>query len=275
MKLSERSYPHPVLGNADDVPDVAFQATCEVNSDKQFFFITVTVNCSSTTLMKMVKKDEAAYVLHVECSNTMYREAFDFTEPQRRFNIRADRLNGQVVLNCFIRAKKGVSKYKIDGAHEDYGDATFDLRKGDILAVGDPAAFEAESQDTLRKIGSIMVIEQSDKDGDHPMEADFNGDKIHIRLCKEDFEQYKKLKVHASLSSHLTTTIVLPVLAEAIHEMKESPDTYQDLKWCRNLQTRLGESGLENDDVLHVAQVLLDMPLRRALTSANEYVDGN
>ena len=34
MKLSQRSYPHPVVGNADDVQDAAYQATVEMTTDK-------------------------------------------------------------------------------------------------------------------------------------------------------------------------------------------------------------------------------------------------
>jgi hypothetical protein len=276
MRLSSRSYPHPVLGNADDVPEAAFQATCEVVSDKQFFFITVTVACSSTTLNKLVQKGSASFVLHVECGNTLYRHAFDFFEQTKRFEIRADLLNGQVEVNCFVRATRELTKYSISGAHEDYGNAVFDLRSGDILAVGESYTFEAESQDTLRRIGSIMVVEQSNKDGDHPMEVKLNDDKIRIRLCKDDFEKYKKLKAIPSLASHLTTTIVLPVLIEALHVIKSDEAQFEGLKWCRNLTGRLDELKLnDEEDTLKKAQMLLDMPLRRAFASAAEYATEN
>ena len=274
MRLSSRSYPHPVLGNADDVPGAAFQATCEVASDKQFFFVTVTVACSSSTLNNLVHKGAASFVLHVECSNTLFRQAFDFSEPVKRFEIRADRLNGQVEVNCFVRSTRELFRYAIDGAHEDYGDAVFDLRAGDILAVGESYTFEAESHDTLRRIGSIMVIEQSNKDGDHPMEVEFSDEKIRIRLCKDDFDKYKKLKAHPTLASHLTTTIVLPVLTEALNMIRSDDTPYEDLKWCRNLRGRLTDLKLDADDedALKKAQFLLDMPIRRAFASAAEYV---
>ena len=273
MKLSSRSYPHPVLGNADDVPEAAFQVTCDVASDKQFFFITVTVACSSSTLNKLVQKGAAVFVLHVECGNTLYRQAFDFSETTKRFEVRADRLNGQVDVNCFVRATRGLTKYSIDGAHKDYADSVFDLRSGDILAVGESFVFEAESYDTLRRIGSIMVIEQSNKDGDHPMEIEFSSDKIRIQLCKDDFEKYKKLKVHPLLASHLTTTIVLPVLIDALHLISADDPQFEDLKWCRNLNARIEDLKLQNeDDALKKAQILLDMPIRCTFAAAAEYV---
>ena len=36
--------------------------------------------CSSRTILQLVKNGSAAYVLHVECSNTFYRHAFEFSD---------------------------------------------------------------------------------------------------------------------------------------------------------------------------------------------------
>jgi hypothetical protein len=272
MRLSDRSYPHPVLGNADDVPGAAFQATCDVESDKQFFFFDVTVACSSTTLQKLIQNGGACFVLHVECSNTLYRNAFDFTEKSKRFGVRADRLNGTVEINCFIRAAKDVSKYQIAGAHEDYENNVFEIKPGDILAVAPGQTFEAESLDTLRRIGSIMIIEESPKLDEHPMEVEFNSDKIHIRLSKQDFNLYKELKAIPALASHLTTTLVLPVLTEALHLIQKDSLEFEDRKWCRSLNQRLADLKLSHEaDLLRAAQILLDRPIRRALTSAAQY----
>jgi len=272
MKLSSRSYPHPVVGNADDVPRAAFQAAYEYASDRQFYFITVTVACSSDSLTKLIEKGAASYVVHVECGNTLYREAFDFSESSKRVDIPASKLNGTVEINCFIRATKPLDNYRVDGAHEDYGGTTFEVRAGDILAVAEGQTFDAEPQDTLRRIGSIMVIEESPRPDDHPMEVEYSTDKIHIRLCKSDFARYRQLKSIPVLASHLTTTIVLPVLTEALHLIAHGESEFEDLKWYRNLTGRLEELGLKDEeDLLRASQILLDMPIRRAFASAAQY----
>ena len=271
MKLSSRSYPHPVVGNGDDVPNAAFQAAYEYTSDKQFYFIGVTVACSSASLVKLIGKGTASYVLHVECGNTLYREAFDFSGTNKRVDIPASKLNGTVEVNCFIRATEELGKYRIDGAHDDYGSTTFEVRSGDILGVAEGQTFEAEPQDTLRRIGSIMVIEESPRDDEHAMEVEFSTDKIRIRLCKPDFARYKELKSIPLLASHLTTTIVLPVLTEALHFITHGEAEFEDLKWYRNLKGRMDDLGFKEDDVLKAAQMLLDMPIRRAFASAAQY----
>lgn len=273
MRLSARSYPHPVLGNADDVPDAAFQATFEYASDQQFYYITVTVACSSRTLTKLVATGGACYVVHVECGNTLFRKAYDFSAQSHRVQIPASQLNDSVEVNAFIRAMKDIRAYRIGGAHEDYGNTAFQIRSGDILAIGEGQIFNAESTfDSLRRVGSIMLIEQSQEVGDHPMKVDYNSDKIRIFLCKTDFKSYSRLKSVPTLTSHLTTTIVLPVLIEALYYIQAQSDDLESFKWYRNLDRRVEALGLGSEqEILTKAQMLLDMPIRRALASADAY----
>src|SRR6266849_99742 len=56
MRLSTRSYPHPVVGNRDDVPGAAFQAIVEVTADKQTVYLDVSINSSSLTVNQLIKE---------------------------------------------------------------------------------------------------------------------------------------------------------------------------------------------------------------------------
>src|SRR5205823_1263343 len=102
----------------------------EYVSDKQYYYIDATVVCSSKSLVKHIEQGAASYVLHVECGNTLFRQAFDFSETTKRFSIPASQLNGTVEINCFIRAVQAIDKYRVDGAHEDYGKTTFEVQPG-------------------------------------------------------------------------------------------------------------------------------------------------
>src|SRR4051812_12123712 len=101
MKLSSRSYPHPVVGNRDDVPGAAFQAALETTTDKEAVYVDVSITCSSKTLNDLIKKKDASFVLHVECSNTLFRRAFEFSESNHRIQIPSDNLNDAVEMNVF------------------------------------------------------------------------------------------------------------------------------------------------------------------------------
>ncbi len=229
MRLSSRSYPHPVVGNRDDVPGAAFQATVEMTTDKTTVYLDAALHCSSTTINRLVKEEHARFTLHVECSNTLFRKIYEFKSTSHRCAIPADNLNDSVEVNVFARATRNISGYRVDKAHPDYGHAKFDIVKGDILAVAEGQVFQAESNfDSLGRIGSIMHVAEADEDGDLPMRADFNGDKIVVYLSKKDFADYKYLKQFESLAVPLTTTIVAPVLIEALHELQRDDDEEDD-----------------------------------------------
>ncbi len=271
MRLSARSYPHPVLGNRDDVPGAAFQAALEMTTDKECVYVAVDVACSCETLNALLAAGRAAYVLHVECSNTLFRRAYEFREPRHRISIGTDNLNDAVEVNVFARATDRILGYCIPEAHSDYVGATFDIQRGEILAAGEGQVFHIESDfDSLSRIGSIMQINESPKDGDIPMEPSFDGDKIVIFLSKSDFADYKILKLHEGVRGPLTTTIVLPVLVEALHILKEESEGMDDTRrWVRALARRIEGIGLSGESQpLLLAQKLLELPVKRALSSA-------
>lgn len=272
MKLSERSFPHPVVGNRDDVSNAGFQSTLSLQTDKQTVFLDAQIACSSTTINKAVEEGKATFAVHVECSNTLYRRSFSFSENPARFSIDANLLNNEVEVNAFAIATTDISNYKVDGAHPDYGDASFSVRKGDLLAVGQGQTFSISNDyDSIDRVGSIMEIVASEKE-DVPMEVRMEEPKILIVLSKKDFENYWHLR-HSSLAPTLTTTIVLPVLMEALYELRRDPEA-ENPRWKRILGEKLKAMNLNvEDDSLYLSQMILELPIRRALQSAREIED--
>jgi hypothetical protein len=242
-----------------------------MSTDRQSVYVSAEVACSCKVLNSLLAAGRAAFVLHLECSNTLFRRAYEFRDPQHRISIPTDNLNDAVEVNVFASATDRILDYRIPESHPDYADAVFDIRRGDILAVGEGQVFHIESDfDSLSRIGSIMQITESPKDGDIPMEPDFNGEKIVIFLSKNDFADYKMLKHHEGVRGPLTTTIVLPVLVEALHVLKEESDGMDDTRrWVRALARRIEDVGLNAEmQPLLLAQSLLELPVKRALSSS-------
>lgn len=268
MNLKERSYPHPVLGNRDDVPKAAFQATLEMTADKETVYLDVVVTCSSVTLNNLIRNRKADIVCHVECSNTLYRKAFKFQETKFKVSIPASALNSVVDVNVFVASSILMPKFLWPEAHSDYGGASFDIRHGDILAFAEGQRFPVDSNfESFGRIGSIMQVAESPKDGDLPIRPLFDQDKLLIYLSKSDFAEYKLLRQHEGIAGPLTTLLVLPVLAEALHEVQRSAcDSTDGRRWVRVLVRRIEEHGpIDSMDVFETAQTLLESPFKRAL----------
>lgn len=275
MKLSHRAYPHPVVGNGDDVVEAAFQAPIVVSNDRINYFIAVRVQCSSTTIAKLIKRGDAVFVLHVECGNTLYRAAFEFSETEREFMIPGENLNSTVEVNVVTQAKRDIGKYRVEQAHPDYGDATFSVGAGDILAVAEGYSFDADINfDNLRSMNSIMQVRERGDAADAPMDVALNEEKITIYLSRTDFDNYKVIRSHQVLSASLIATIVLPALVEALTCLQGDHSDVEDLRWVRCLKRRIDHSGLSLDvPAFKLAQDLLELPIKRAFMSARAFLE--
>jgi hypothetical protein len=243
-----------------------------MTTDKETLYLGTKIVCSSNTINELLKSGGATFVIHVECSNTLFRRAYEFTETEHQIPIPRDNLNDDVEVNTFVRAKRDLPGYQIIGSHPDYGDAKFDVRTCDILAVGEGCVFPIESTfDSMSRIGSIFLLKEANKEGDIPMQMDPNHDKIVITLSKPDFKIYKQLKSHDSLSALLTTSLVLPVLIEALDLLREDTSGADDhRRWVRVLSRRIEQLGLDKTaEPLILAQQLLENPIKRSLVGAN------
>ena len=146
MKRSLRSYPHPVVGNRDDVAEAIFAAEYAVTTDSENLYIEVSIQSTNATINELVAANRARFLVHVECSNTMFRRAFEFPETKKRIAIPTNQLNDMVEVNVFACTTRPATGYLPLKAHSEYGDTQFEIRKGDILAVAEGYVFDVASQ---------------------------------------------------------------------------------------------------------------------------------
>lgn len=267
MKLRDRSFPYPVVGNKDDVPNADFQVTIEVLTDAQSVIIDFTILNNSETLNGLLESGAAKYAAHVECSATSFRQLFQFDSSSHRLTIPVDELRGNVELNCFVMATKPISRYTVVGQHEDYARFTFNVKAGDILARSSGFQFPIDHDYTgFEQIGSILEVICAPSPGDRPMLCDLSGDKIQVILSQKDFEAYQQLR-YSQIARVLEASVVLPALMAAVESLRNDVD--DDLRWQRVVRARIEKlTTLKDDESLGIAQQLLELPIRRALSAA-------
>src|SRR5258708_29681578 len=108
MKVLPRSFPHPVIGNKDDVPAAVFTVKTEVKSDVRNYRIELEVELQNPTLEELIQSGKARYITHVECSNTALRKAYSFSEKNYVVVIPKEEINGNVEINTFACACKTI-----------------------------------------------------------------------------------------------------------------------------------------------------------------------
>lgn len=263
------SFPHPVVGIGDDVRGML---RCNA-PDFDFGVDSTTVylnelEITNSTIGRLIQDKEAAFTIRISCGATYYRESFQTHEAQLQILLPSAKLVGDVELQVRICALRKIESYRPEGLHPDYGDRSFSVQVGDLLAIGDDFAIRADKQfDPLAAdIPSIMRVVRGKFDKG-PFLVNFDTDQIVISLSAEDHERYGIASSVAPGVIH--AAIVLPVLCEAIVRVRkptDQDDMVAEMRWFQRLEAMLEARRIDVDESPVVAaQRLLEAPLKRAL----------
>ena len=268
MKAKNISYPYPVLGNEDDVQG-EFGVTFKHVLSRDKIKLRTTSKLKNKTLEKLIAEGKAAFTMEIECGSTFYRDNFRSFEKHAEFSIGSALVREHVGVAFFIRAVKPIPKYQIDGCHPDYKGFTFEVGPGDILAIGGYTSFVAEKDfDPMKpSVSSFMVIKKGNAESG-PMEVDYSeDDKIVIKLSKADWETYVQVKSRKTIAGILHSSIVLPVLADAIRIVSGGSRELQNTHWFGRIEVILRQQGLSDAEPLTAAQKILKCPVERCLAN--------
>lgn len=270
MKITNQSFPHPVLGIQDDILG-KFEADLNWSCDRAYYYLYPAFNLQNDTIEKLISEDSAAFVVHIECANTFFRESFLFTNRTPELKINAEELRDKVDISFFISATKPLEHYKNSAVHEDYDGQVFHLEKGDILAYGGDTTFLAvKNYESLKAVSSIMIINKGDN---NLTKINFDRDKIELSLSKENFQIYNNNKSIEHFRNLFHTSLVLPVLYKALDFIAKDDNDLKNRKWFNVLKTRIDDEGLSIDEDdeknFEIIQKLFGNPYDRFFSSIN------
>lgn len=279
MKITEKSFPHPVLSNyGEDVLNSAFQCTLSAHQDRKNYYLTPSFVINNQTIKTLVSEGKASYFMHLECASTFYRSQYQIDDVTQSITIKGDKLKGKVEANFFVCATQRIDNYMIAGAHKDYAGLTFSIRKGDILAVAESATFHADkTNEQIKPLSSIMRVRLNEDEGTGIFSVTYD-DFININMPKAEYDTYFKVRNDRNMRSVLGCLIALPVLIDAIAEIKRKRElndieASRDDKWFRILEEKLeGQEGtnMDEEEPIILAQKILENPLRRGLNELFE-----
>ncbi|MDO8565836.1 MAG: hypothetical protein Q7S04_01450 [Candidatus Moranbacteria bacterium] len=275
MKAKNISYPYPVLGNDDDV-EGKFDASFKHMLKRDNIILKSRFSLKNKTLERLIREKKAVYTVEVECPSTFYRKLFSTIETEADFVLSSTVVREHVSVGFFIRATETLAEYEITGCHADYEGFKFDVGPGDVLALGGYTSFIAEKDfDPMQPaVSSLIAIKQGNKDVG-PMEIDYSQDKIFIKLSRKDHKNYSQIKGQVTIAGVLHSSIVLPVLADAIQLVLSEDEETQERHWFRRLEVILRHQGLEGEDPLISAQKVLHGPIERCLSGLVETAEAD
>ena len=269
MKINNVSLPYPVLGNSDDVSPGLPEDNIVFSSeqDEENYTFHIVLNYDNEKINQLVMDGKAEYTCEVNCPRTYLRDCKHSATPNFDIVLGRRDVFGRIEFNCYVTVCKAIEGYRNDFQNDDYGDASFDMEPGDILASFWPATYNASLQyDKLYSAGSFMVV-LNGGDASAPW-FDANGDTIKVFLPEEMYQQFLPLSQDRNFNEIFHASIVFNALFKVLSEYKES--LYGTCQWAEAIQYRIDHkpelAGMDIADRSHayeLAQALLANPYKR------------
>lgn len=270
MKIENRIFPYPVFG-INQPQAFKSKLTVEFKKDEAKFQVSHSVECED--FLKRIKKKDFSVIVHIYCSSTYFRESFVCKDLIELITIDSNKLNDVVELSFFICANKDINEFVSKLYVSPYDGFKYSFNKGDIIAFsGSSKIIAKKSPEELKSVSSFMQIDTTGKKN-HPMQIDYDDEKLIIRLSIEDYKSYQLISADEFLSICLHGSIVLPALAEAIRFINEDDDSdgLENKKWYVILNKL--ETQNKSNTPLATAQKILDLPINRTFTKQLEWLN--
>ena len=279
MEIKYNLYPYPVLWDKNDDYKKPSKFSVEVEPKEDFKNIKLKINflLKDKEIEKLIKENKAEYVVHIEGSSTYFREIISTKETEISYVLKDRDILGRLQVNFFILARQDIKNYKNDNFNEDYSSETFNLKKGNIIAIADGYRFDIEkNDDELGKISSIFSICKKETVEQTGMTIDMGYEKIRIGLNITDYVNYSQLSQNPNKVESVNSIIIFPALIYIFEQLKKdfNETDYTEYKWFRALENIFKKNGedlnkglLENEISIDLAQRVLNYPIERAFNS--------
>ena len=265
MKSVKTEFPNPVLasGRDDYIDSCSFSTffnTTEITVNGRDIVIPLTYSLVCKGLQLLIDTEQAVVVVLIKSSAASYRRLFRFSKDSTRMEIRIPKFDvvNRIEIAGTIIAQTAIKGFKCDEEFNElyFQNATFEIRKGDVLAREDSRVIYIDDSELEKPLSSIFNINNG-HDQEDQVVSDFSGEKIEITLCEPLYQLYHNFIEfnNGALRRYVTGIIVYPVLVEAIakiFESKQIASGEEDHKrWFRAIELKAEERGFQlsqNDD---------------------------
>lgn len=274
-QIYDISYPYPVLTYYGDdiVPPLSensISSSMSANKNDVYTLVT-TCDLKDPTLLQLIAANNAEFMMEIDCKNSFYRTSI--RQPDNIFTVDLPRaiMAGMAMFNIFVVAKENF-KYSSPNFHSDYEGQSFDIEKGDVLAIFPYFYYNFDiDYSQLEAHSSIMSFRKSDDENCSEIRYLFDSSKIIVEMPPKMFDAYNQFKLDPQYTASVHASVVQNALLTALLQEDDwLSDAEDDPLWKRTIKYRVAHEeqfkGLQLDDkenMVKIAQILLDNPVMR------------
>ncbi len=255
MKRKTTNSPYPILcpakescddteqGYKNAIFDVAGDPEVSVDETTHNLWIKFDFCLTEFTLKNLIADGFALYYVNVECGRTYYRKPVVQEMEHFEFEIPYTDVSGSIEIFVGVIAAKDIKAFHAPGFADRFGAATFDLNKGDILAVGTGWNVELEELDG-DVTPYIYVARDATEEGHNSLWVDGSGDELTIYLGKDVYDIYFHRASINKFKNLIMALVMKPAILSALQSEiirarskgeEAAPVDVQGRRWLRKL----------------------------------------
>ena len=258
------SWPHPVLGNSDDIVG-SFQVKITGSvKDHVLSLKSEAIEIDNDYFKSLIDDEKAIVLFKLSCSSTLYTDQF---ENKLDTLIDCSLISNILNIDVLIVAKENMDDYADQSFHEDTllgnNNGVFKIRKGSI--IGDAGSVSFRLNNEFRR-GFAGIIRFQANDPFLPINIDVDGQQIIIKYPHSPDSQNMITTFTQGRKQYINTFLnlfIIPALSEAFRTLIESKNdtTYdskvEELDWARFIDENMVDPISAADNPFEEAQKFL------------------
>lgn len=268
------SYPHPVLGNDDDVNGsfaVDISVTKKAGEDNITFSVDSKID--NEYFQNLQDQGKAAVVTKVYCPSTIYSGTF---QNAKVFALHQDDIDGAITVTSYIVAIVDIPDYKDESFNADiFENITFEVNSGDVIGALSGQKIDLPKVDEKTGLGNIFRF--THKEMGEPISVFVEDELIEVTYSMT-FDGKSPLNALFNQSPWVALHVyIMPALISALQSVKKDHQHYEDnnYRWYKTLKGIIGEEAMRDPEpVEHAQEILLREGLLPSLQVYNELIGG-
>ena len=269
MVKSKVDFPYPVLyPNSEDYVEGCDFRISEFNNifeDDSEIITHIKYDLDCDFLEGLIEEGKAVVVAYIKSPNSSYRTNVYFDEGNEKdVKINKSMISHKINIKPYIIARTPINNYKSNLFNKEFfGEESFEINKGDILAYEEQYDIIIDDIDELKSCASIFTIRLDEKSKES-LKVDYHDQKINIIMNNDTYKTYRDLRERSEIRVFLSGIVVFPALVEVIEAMKreinDGTENIEDKRWYLSLEKQLKRKDIKlsgNESSVFVANEII------------------
>ena len=273
MRPSNGLTPYPILAPfRDDYQGAHIAVDIDVQMTTEKLSLIVNFKLDDSNMLELIQRGIAKYAVHVECGSTSYRRLFSSTDSSITEEIPSGQLSNDFDVCTFVVAVDDIGRFNSPRFHPDYGEESFTVYRGNILAIGDSVNVEI-NESNYETPPSLIKITKGSERQEVNVQVNTDSDKYIVVSLEPSLYQLYLQMGEGLYSETVFSLILLPVLESVLSQMAQNQDD-QDKYWFKTIEKLLKANDIALSDIaegsskysaLAVAQRIFEGPVLRSM----------